>query len=336
MATMKEIADMAGVSQATVSRVLNGSTLVSTEKRALVMECVRKLDYTPNYSAQILASKRSFLLGIIIPDIINPYFSRILQVVEGLARQQGYSLILNNSMASPGLEREILQTLKARQADGVLVVPGSIDSPIVSALRNSSLPSVMITRQVPGFDSVSVSHSQGGRLVAQHISAIGKKRMLFVGPEGDEKILGFRKELQSLHLDDLSIALLPMEPWDLETIEKAHSRALSYFSAEYRPKIDVVFASNDITAFGVVHALNDLGIKIPDEIAVIGFDNTFLTEGSRPTLSSVAQPVEEIARCAFDLLLRKIEGSEEKRGEAHIELAPRLVPRASSLGEINQ
>lgn len=329
MVTMKEIAEKVGVSQATVSRVLSGSSSVSPEKRQIVMEWVRRLDYRPSYSAQTLASRQSYLIGLILPDIGNPFFMEIIQQVERLATRQGYNLILCNSEGEQRKERNSLQSLRARNIDGILIVPSSPETPILTTILNSDIPAVVLTQEHPDFDSVSIDHGYGGRLVAQHLLSLGHQEIMFVGEPGEMKIKGFLDFCTEKGIALPPIHYLDIGIWDQNLTHRSHQAAREFFRRPESRAVTAVYACNDLASFGVMHALNELKIEIPAQIAVVGFDNTFLAQGTCSPLSSVAQPTEEIGRIAIEMLLdRLVNGGD--RAAQHVILEPRLIVRESS------
>ena len=326
---MKEIADKAGVSQATVSRVLNGSATVSRDKRARVMEWVRKLDFEPNLTARSLAANRSHLIGVILPDLMNPFFSELLAHIERIASRNGYNVILANTEGDPVREKDEFTSLKARQVDGILAVPAP-DSQILQDLREQRIKSVIITLEFPGIDCVGVSHQKGGALVAEHFLEIGVKKFAFFGSEDDVKFKGFRDLLTDAGITNSRIETIGNGSWWLSATEQGFQSALDYLREHQSGEKLGIFAVNDPFALGVVHAAQDLGMSIPDDVAIAGFDDTFLCDHIRPTLTSVAQPMEDIGRLAVELLLKRIEIGFDETVQQHILLEPRLVRRETA------
>jgi LacI family transcriptional regulator len=331
--TMKDIARSAGVSPATVSRVLNGTSIVSPTKRAAILEWVRKLEYRPNFSAQALAAKRSLLIGILLPDLTNLFYATMTEVVEAEARRQGYSLILANSEASPSLERHQLRSLRARQVDGVLLVPCAPDSTAPAWLKSENIPAVCMTCRAGSLPSVSVSHKRGGILVAEHLMALGRRSFLALGDAEDQKLLSFQAELRRVAPGVRQLAFHPPAVNHI-TIREAQRRVETWFQENDIRSIDAVFAGNDLLAIGAMNAIVERGVRVPDDIALVGFDDTYLADGCRPSLTSVAQPVREMCRLAFDALLHQVETGTGPDGPAtEVELEPRLVVRESTMGQ---
>ena len=330
MITMKDIARRAGVSQATVSRVLSGTAAVSPAKKALVMEWVRRLDFEPNQSARSLAAKRSYLIGVMLPDLVNPYFSEILSHIERAAARSGYNVILANSEGSLIREREIFKSLKARQVDGFLAGLVSPDSPVLNEIRKQQVRTVVVTQDYKGIDCVSVSHFQGGKLVAEHFLESGIEEFAFFGREGDEKSQGFRDTLLNAGTSEENIKVIDNEVWWLSMFNRGLHRVKEYLASRKTDRRLGIMAVNDPFALAVVHAGQELGIRIPKEMAVVGFDDTFICVNTRPTLSSVSQPTEEIGRLAVDILLKRIESDAGGETDRHVCLEPRLVHRETS------
>lgn len=327
--TMKEVAEKAGVSQATVSRVLNGDGIVSPTKRASVLEWVRKLDYRPNFTAKTLAADRSFLIGMVLPDLTNLFYLEIVEIVEALARREGYNLILVNSEADSALERSHLLSLRARQVDGVLLVPCSGASGAARSLSTGNTPAVCLTLEIDVLPSVAVSHRRGGIIVAEHLAAIGRHRILTIGSKDDEKLLSFDNEIRRI-MPDVTLFSLHPELSSHTTIRSSQATIHSWLQNN-DTGITGVFAANDVLAIGAMNAFLELGTHVPEEVAIVGFDDTYLAEGCRPTLTSVAQPIKEMGKLAFDMLMRLIDTPEISR-DLHTELEPRLVVRESTMG----
>ncbi len=328
MATMSEIAQLAGVSQATVSRVLNGSAGVSAAKKAAVMEWVRRLDFQPNSTARALAANRSHLIGAVVPDLLNPFFAEILAHIEHHAAHNGYSVIVANSAGEPENERAIVKSLRARQVDGILIGLASGDSDVIDELKKQTPPAVIVTQESNDMDSVSVSHIEGGNLVANHFLREGVDSFAFFGPH-DEKYAGYRDTLGRAGVRESDIHSIGNQDWWLNMLSRGFESAMDYLRSNPVQGRMGVFAMNDPFALGMINAAHELGMRVPDQVSVVGFDNTFVCDNVRPTLSSVSQPTEEIGRRAVELLLKRIEASVPAE-LVNVELHPRLVRRESS------
>lgn len=331
MATMNEIAKKAGVSQATVSRVINGSPSVSPETKALVMEWVRKLDFQPNQAAKALVSNRSHLIGLVLPDVLNPYFTDIIYHVEKIAAYNGFNILFSNSDGDVNRELEIMKGLRSRQVEGLLIGFTDGKSLIKEELRESPLKTVVITQDHAGFDCVAVSHVTGGQIAAGHLIESGCDRFIFQGNVEDGKYKGFIKGLKEHGVDDSLIEIIDMGHIWYHTSQKAYNNGLKYLEQNTPKGKTGVFAYNDFCALGFMNAARDLNRKIPEDYSIVGFDDTYICQAIRPMLTSISQPKEEIGRIAINLLLDKIDNklSTERKAESVL-LAPSLVRREST------
>ncbi|GAK50268.1 periplasmic binding protein/LacI transcriptional regulator [Candidatus Moduliflexus flocculans] len=331
MATMEEIAQKAGVSQATVSRVINGSTSVSIETRQNVMQWIRKLDYQPNRTAQSLAKKQSYLLGMVLPDISNPYFAEVLKIIEQEANLNGYNIIFCNSGDNVQKEKHAINTLRSRQVDGMFIVPVEPDAPHLNTLRNSRIPVVAVTCDVDGFDSVAISHQHGGALVANHLLETGHTRIGYIGARHEEKFQGFYDAFlkHGVAFSDAYVIELGKGS-ELPESHEIHEKFSTFLKERERLDTTAFFISTDLGAIIVSHILIEQGYRIPEDVAIVGFDNTFLAVEMRPTLTSVAQPIAEIGRLAVETLLERITSQDIRENKIKIILEPYLMVREST------
>lgn len=300
MITMTEIAKLAHVSQPTVSRVLNGSQTVAPEIRERVLACAREHDYQFNALAKGLQGSKTSLLGVLVTDISNGFFADLTKQIETAARQSGCSIILFNSNYDPRSEREYLDVVRRYRVDGVLTVPiRETSGEWQEYVKKLDIPIVAVTRQTKGLDSVYVDHSAAGAMVAAHLLRRGYGRFLFIGKEYDAKYIGFRQIIMESGIGDQTASLVYQDDAQLK-------RALSIWLDQDvgRPGI---FAGNDIYALRVLSALQELGRSIPEQVGVIGFDNTSMGRYLNPRLSSVSQPITQMAQMAVDRLLDRID-----------------------------
>jgi len=328
--TTYEIAEKAGVSQATVSRVLNGSNAVNPETKQKVMEWVRKLEYQPNRTARSLITKRSNLFGLIIPDVSNPYFTVVLKAVEQAADMNGYNIILGDSCGNLQKEKQCINILRSHQVDGILLVPVSKEDSHRNIPKQCEIPIVAITQDVASLTSICISHSRGGALVANHLLELGHTNIAFIGTAGDEKCQGLREALmmRGFPFDDENMITLT-QAWNPLGSHEVHAKLTAYLERKGKLAVTALCANSDVAAFIAMHILQEHGYVVPDDIAVTGFDNTFLAYEARPQLTSVAQPVTEIARLALNHLLERITGKQTDQLQK-IVLEPTLVIRHST------
>ncbi len=324
MITMTEIARQTGVSQPTVSRVLNGNTAVHPDIRERVLACARENGFQPNILAQSLAGSKTHLIGVILTDISNPFFADLVKYLEQEARSSGYSLILFNSQYDSAKEEECLQIIQRYRVDGLIVVPVDENAPRWQALsEKAALPAVVITRRIPSLDSVYVSHEEAGALVAVHLYEQGYRSYLFFGMPEDEKYLGFARAL-SMRDPAFESRLTILHSKDNDVLLP---RLREHFATAQAPT--GIFAYNDRRALQLMGLLKQLHIPIPGQAGLIGFDNTYMCEYLYPRLSSVSQPNETMAVTAMKRLLERI-GNPGGREVRHCPLSASLVCRESS------
>ena len=208
MASMQDIADKAGVSRVTVSRVLSNHPSVKAETRQKVLYWVKELDYEPNLIAQSLAGNRTNIIGLLVPEIAYPFFSEIIEAIENQAFYEGYSVIICNTHRSLEKEKNILAQLRQRKVDGVIAVPVSTKRSL-PAYQRLQVPAVMITKRMEGFSSVYISHYQGGQQIAKHFLNLGFQKIGYIGPTKEStsalKYAGFQQFLSDnqIHLTDV-------------------------------------------------------------------------------------------------------------------------------------
>lgn len=323
MITMTEIARLTHVSQPTVSRVLNGSTSVKPEVRERVLACAREHNYQPNALAQGMKSSRTRLLGVLMTDISNGFFADLAKQIEIAARRAGYSIILFNSDYDPRHEQDCLDVMRRYKVDGVLAVPIHENSEDWrGSVAKLDVPTVVVTRWAQGMDSVYLDHFAAGLLVARHMIGQGYERFLFIGRDYDTKYRGFCQGLREEGLAPEQVsAALPFR--DFPSLKQDLIRLLPPGEPAG------LFGSNDIYATHLLRALYELHLEVPAQAGVVGFDNTYMSQYLCPSLSTVTQPVETMARKAVERLLYKIDHPDDPE-VLNERLAATLTLRESS------
>ena len=300
MITMTEIAKLTHVSQPTVSRVLNGSQTVAPEIRERVLACAREHDYQLNALAKGLQGSQTKLLGVLVTDISNGFFADLAREVEAAARQRGYSIILFNSGDSPQNEREYLDVVRRYQVDGVLAVPiRETSGEWQEYAKKLDVPIVAVTRRAEGLDSVYVDHVQAGAMVAEHLMERGFQRFVFIGEEYDGKFIGFRRTLEEGGFTEQISNVVYREDIQLNQALRTWFRRPGGRTG--------IFAGNDIYALRALDTLRTLNIPVPEEAGIVGFDNTSIGRYLNPRLSSVSQPIAQMAQEAVARLLDRVE-----------------------------
>ncbi len=322
MITMTEIARLTHVSQPTVSRVLNGSQTVDPEIRERVLACAKEHDYQFNALAKGLQGSKTQLLGVLVTDISNGFFADLAKQIETAARKRGYSIILFNSDYNPQNEQEYLGVVRRYRVDGVLAVPiRETSAEWKEYVKKLDVPIVTVTRRAEGLDSVYVDHAQAGAMVAEHLLERDFRRFLFIGKDYDGKYVGFRQLLVQMGYGGQTANLVYQDDVQLK-------QALEHWLCQASER-GAVFAGNDIYALRVLDALRKLDVSIPEEVGVIGFDDTSTGRYLNPRLSSVSQPIAQMAQEAVTRLLDRIEHPGQ-REVLDYPLSAELVPREST------
>ena len=323
MITMTEIARLTGVSQPTVSRVLNGNTSVNPEVAKKVLACAQEHNYQPNIMARSLSGNQTFLLAVMIPDISNPFFADLLKIIEREAGKFGYSILIFNTDHDPEKELNYLAVLQQYHVDGLLIAPVHADEESMKPFHKLTIPWLVFTNRVNGVDSVYISHRKAGKKVAEHLISIGAEKFVFVGKKSDLKFIGFEEGLTAGGVDTRQNLTVFWEKDREKAVE-----LLVEFIKEISEKTGI-FALNDIEAMIVMNTLMGAGIMVPQKASVVGFDNTYISKRALPGITSVCQPVDEMGRFAVEELIKQIQG-ERHTAFQHTEMDAVLVLRGST------
>ncbi|SIR14798.1 LacI family DNA-binding transcriptional regulator [Pseudacidovorax sp. RU35E] len=310
MATIKDVALRAGVSVTTVSHVVNGTRTVSPEGRARVEDAIRALGYVPSAVARSLKSNSTRTVGMLIPNSSNPYFAEIVRVVEDRCFGAGYALVLCNTDDEPQRQSVYLQVLAQRRIDGLIVVSSGGDASLPALLAGLRMPTVLVDREVedPACDLVETAHMQGGLLATRHLLSLGHRRIACIGgPAGltpsEQRIDGWRMALAEAGHSATSAALL----WHGGFTPQGGYEAMhAILRTAERPS--AVFVGNDLMAMGALRAAHECGLRVPDDMSLVGFDDIELSAYASPPLTTVAQPKARIGALAVDMLLERIDG----------------------------
>lgn len=332
MTTIKDVADYAGVSIATVSRVLNQNRYVSPELNERVRKAIADLQYEQNALARNLRRSESLTLGIIIPDSTNPFFAEVARGIEEVCFEQGYLVILCNTSEDSAKAAAYLSTLRQNRVAGVIIVsPGELQSELRPSLR-AKYPIVVADRLLPGLpvDSVISDNDVGARQAMSHLLALGHRRIgIVVGNHIDTRQT-IKARLNGV-IDMLDTAGVPVDESLIHTDgdytpEAGYSAAQVLLEQPNPPT--AIFAFNDLLGFGVMAYAYQHGIRIPHELSVIGFDDINLAAYIAPGLTTIAQPKYELGRKAAEILLERIHG--EGCPPRTLVLPTRLVVRQST------
>jgi len=327
---IKDVAAHAGVSVGTVSNVLNGRDTVSPGVVERVRASIDALGYVRNDAARQLRAGRSRAIALIVLDVGNPFFAAVARGAEARAAADGYVVLLGSSGADADQERLYLDQFREQRVAGVLLTPADADGDVVEHLAAAGIPVVLVDEQTPGEDActVSVDDVEGGYLAVAHLLAQGRRRIAFVaGPlttrQVADRLAGARRAVTE-------VADAALEIIETDAMTVLAGRAAGEGLRERSDRPDAVFAANDLLAVGVLQALTMLGdIRVPDDIALVGYDDIDFAAAAVVPLTSVRQPAEALGSTAVDLLLRQLDGGVDS-AERRVRFRPELVVRASS------
>jgi LacI family transcriptional regulator len=327
--TIRDVAAAAGVSAGTVSRVLNGKRDVADELRRRVLAAVSELGYRPNGAARSLRTRAAMVLGVIISDVTNSFFTEVVRGAEDKAQLAGYSIVLANADEDLRKETRYLEIAAAEQMAGVILSPASSRQTNIDVLRERGIPVVTIDRRLATalVDSVTVNNHQAARDATRHLISQGCTRIgMIAGPAqtttGASRLAGYRAALRSAGSNDDG----SLTAFGNFRTDGGYAAAQKLLRLRVPP--DGLLISNDLMTIGGLQAIAEAGLAIPDDIAVVGFDNASWATALRPPLTVVTQPTYEIGQAAADLLLRRVSG--EKFPPHRLVLQAKLVERESS------
>ncbi len=308
MATMKEVADFAEVSVATVSRVINKSGFVSPDLEVRVHEAMRQLKYQPSALARSLRRQQTQLVGVLIPQLDHPFFSRLAFAIEKSLFPHEYHTFLCSAEEDPDKEQAYTEIMLRQRVDGVLVVPTGQSTRSVEMLLEKNIPVVLIDRDLPDIkvSRVLVDNHRGGYTGMRHLLELGHRSIGVIGTPAYSHSMIQRMEgvRQALEEFDLDTSGLLMGSGLLDYFEMGYHHTKRLLQGKNRPS--AIFALIDIAAIGAMHAAAELGFRIPDDLSVMGYDDIPLASFSVPTLTSVRQPIYEMGEVASRLLLTHI------------------------------
>lgn len=305
---IQDVAERAGVSPATVSRVLNSATTVGSEYRDRVLRAIDEMGYRPNRLASNLRRQKAAMIGVLISDIENPHFTQMVRAVEDAAYRRGYRILLCNTDENTEKQASYLEVLAAERVRGVILSPSDPGGEEIGELLDLDIPLVAFDRAVedPRAGGVAVDNVGGMRVATEHLIRAGHKRIGFVGGPVSIETGARRLEGYTLAMREAGLPLL--------VVEGGFRIGLGRVAAEEllrKAGLTALIASNNLTTIGALQALREHGLRVPDDVALVGVDDPFWAELVEPPLTALAQPVREMAVCAVDLLFEKIGGRDE-------------------------
>ncbi len=331
--TIKDIAQEAGVSVTTVSRVLNNKPDVSDETKRKINKIIDELGYNPNSMARGLVLQKTFTIGLIIPDISNPFFPEIARGVEDAARKLGYSVLFYNTDNHHEEEKKAIDVLKGKQVDGLIVSLSIDNSSKLKELYDNDFPVVQIDRKVSGthYTSITIDNTLSSYKATSNLIEMGHRRIAHLAGDlgtqtAKERLVGYKNALVDHKIEINEDFIL----YGNYTKDPAHNEIRSLLKRKQRPT--AIFAANDLMAVSIYKAIYECGLEIPADISVIGHDNIELSSLVTPALSTMAQPKYKMGQLAAVFLIKDIEGKDYNHKD--IVLDTKLVERESSAGLI--
>jgi LacI family transcriptional regulator len=327
--TIADVAKQAGVSTMTVSRVLNGRGEISEETRERVQSVIDRLSYRPSSLARNLKTQRTHTIGLIVPDITNPFFPEIVRGAEDIAAEEGFAVILCNTVRNPERERKALILLEDKRVDGLILCSSGLpDDELIPLLKQQSAVVVfdrVLDKAVAG--TVKIDDVYGAISATNHLLQIGRQRLAFLAGPGyylgsEQRRYGFRVALETRGFKpdpELEVACEPDETGGLEATK---------LLLEKDPTIDGIFCFNDLVALGALRACSELGIKVPEQIAIVGFDDIRLASLTTPQLSTLQVDKLKLGQVMVQMLLERMRDAATARSEYLIR--PHLVVRQSA------
>ncbi len=324
---MRDVAELAGVGTMTVSRVMSGSVRVTEETTSRVYRAIEQLRYKPNQLARALRGSRSNTIGVLVPYLYDPFFATCAHAISMVAKQHSYSVILTTTNESSATELEEASQMVRRQVDGLILIPSTGGLSEVTGPEFRDLPIVALDRPIPesSFDSVLVENKAGVRMGVQHLIEHGHRRICFVGLSRDLYTMSTRFDGYEAAMKEAGLKV--EAHFDLSS-EEAMVKLLTSFS-QRSDAPSAIFAANGLTTRYALHALSELGVEVPRQMALASFDDFELADILQPALTVVRQPVRELGKAAAELLFRRLHGEKAVEGGCRIRLPVELVVRRS-------
>jgi LacI family transcriptional regulator len=329
MATMNDVARQANVSIATVSHVINGTRFVSAERVERVQLAMSELGYTPDATARSLRIGRTDTIGLVVPDNSNPFFAALARWIEEAGFESGYTTVLANSNERPDREHRYVSTLVSKRVDGLILSPSRGDhGTLTRLLQSANIPVVVVDRDaaLPNADVVLYDNEGGSIEATRYLLELGHTRIGCVAGPSDassatDRANGFRKAIAE--------AGLPEQPVVEADFHFTGGREATGRLLDRGADVTALFAANDLMAAGALRELQGRGLRVPEDVSVIGFDDSPLALTTHPPLTTVRQPPEEMGRAMVELLLGQLERPEAAQPETRV-LETSLVERGST------
>jgi len=335
VARLKDIAQDLGLSVVTISKVLRNHPDIGEQTRKRVLKRMKDLNYQPNFAARSLIAGRTWTIGLVVPDLLHPFFAQIAKGISVEVRRKGYSLFISSSDEDPALEQEEIAQLLARRVDVMLIASSQWTAESFRKFDEQNVPYILLDRQFPGFESnfVGVDDTAVGMLATTHLIEQGCRRIAHIrGPEISTaigRLHGYKQALVAHQMTPLAGHVVSIGPSGDHVGDKAGYAAAAKLLA-LKPRPDGIFCFNDPVALGTMRAIFDAGLRVPEDVAVVGCGNLSYSDFLRVPLTSVDQNSKMIGKIAATRALKMAESKTPMPRKSAL-VAPQLVVRASSL-----
>jgi len=310
--TMVEVSKEAGVSVATVSRVVNERGGVSKKLEQRVHQAMKKLNYHPSSLARSFKKQQTMTIGVMIPLLDHPFYSRLASSIEKMLFNNGYHALICNAQEDEEREKAYIEMLLRQRVDGVIVNSSAENTAHLLELNNNNMQVVLIDRNVQGIECNRVfsDNSQGGFIGMQHLIELGHRQIGVIAAPRDQepierRLRGLHEAQRAYGIDRFPDLLITDDTQDFDVGYQAAKQLL-----QHNPRPTAIFALTDVMAVGVMHAANEMNLRIPDDLSVMGYDDIPIASYTIPPLSTVAQPIVEMGRASVELLLHHLGNSD--------------------------
>ncbi|MGW9018956.1 LacI family DNA-binding transcriptional regulator [Priestia megaterium] len=323
--TIYDVAEKAGVSIATVSKVINNTGRISDKTRKKVNLIMNELNYHPSFVASALTGKRTQTIGLLIPNIANPFYSEFARNLEDRAHELGYSIVICSTDYNEEKEKKYVSLLMRKQVDGFIITSGFTNVGLIQEVMNQKIPVALIAYSIPtlSLNSIGIDDYKAGYQATAHLAELGHKRIAVIAEtvqSSNDRVRGYKEALKEYQLEfDINLYIETKA-----TVEDGEIATDKLLNVEEPPT--AIFAFNDILAIGTMQCAKKRGLSIPENLSVIGCDNTILA--LIPSLTTMGQPLREMGHEAADILIEEIEGKKTRKQQ--ILLSPELVIRDST------
>ena len=300
MATIVDVARLAGVTPTTVSRVINNRGYISEKTKKRVQEAMDELGYQPNEIARSLTKQKSNTLGVIVPHISHPYFAKLISNLENEAAKKDYKIILCNSKEKAEKEKQYLDMCKSNRVAGIIICSGNVES---NKINTGGIPVVLLEKNFEeGKLGIQCDNYQGGKLATEHLIECGCKKILHLSGVIDEEMPADNREKAFIDVCSKNEIEYFIKKYDIDTYNQMNYYDYIKAALNEIEGVDGIFASSDLIAAQVIQVCNEIKIRIPEDIKLVGFDDVDISQLTTPRITTVHQPIKEMARLSIGLI----------------------------------